>query len=447
MSTTTRAARPPASLEGRTEGRRPWLSNHSKTLGEFMPLKLKRVMREHRIARPALAAAVLKHDGTPYSESSISQLANHAIWPKLTSVTDLQAQIRARLAELGVPASQLGDLFEVDEDERALGAMASMSAAHSAVMTGRTPSPNFRRTARPRPDAAPVDPEDHIDPVEPDMLSPEAKRHFTLFRDPFSDEINGAEDVFVSPDIRYVQEVVYSTARLGGMVAVVGESGAGKSVIRRDLIDRIQRERAQVHVIMPRVIDKGALTARHICEAILQDMAPNTPMASSLERLARQVEKVLVSSSRGGHTHALVIEEAHDLAISALKYLKRFWELEDGFRKLLAIVLVGQPELKDKLDERVNYEAREVIRRCEIAELRPLDKHLEAYLTHKLARVGKQFDEVFDKSAMDAIRARLTTTRRSQLYPLVVNNLVTRALNRAALDGAPVVSADTIHDL
>ncbi|XAI95646.1 hypothetical protein [Microcystis phage Mae-JY22] len=440
MSTKSRAVTPPESFQGSTGGRRVWLADHSKSLGAFMPLKLKAVMREFLITNGRLAAGVCKRDGSPFSASAISELINHGLWPRLTAVDSVQTQIRERLAELGVPADRLGELFEVDQTELAMGAEGSMLASAAT-------RPAARKAARASADAAAPNPEDEIPPVEPDMLSPEARRHFSFFRDPFSDEIHAADDVFVSPDIRYVQEVVFQTAKVGGMVAVVGESGAGKSVIRRDLIDRIQRERAQIHVIQPRVIDKGALTARHICEAILQDMAPNTTMSTSLERLARQVEKVLVASSRGGHTHALVIEEAHDLAINALKYLKRFWELEDGFRKLLAIILVGQPELGDKLDERVNYAAREVIRRCEIARLHPLGTQLEAYLTHKLARVGKKFDEIFDPSAMDAIRARLTSGRRSQLYPLTVNNLVTRALNRAALDCAPTVSASTIYDL
>ena len=68
----------------------------------------------------------------------------------------------------------------------------------------------------------------------------------------------------------------------------------------------------------------------------------------------------------------LMIEEAHDLSIPTLKYLKRFWELEDGFKKLLAIVLIGQVEMKAKLDESQNWEAREVIRRIEVLELKPL---------------------------------------------------------------------------
>jgi type II secretory pathway predicted ATPase ExeA len=254
--------------------------------------------------------------------------------------------------------------------------------------------------------------------------------------------------------VRYVREAMFTTARLGGFLAVVGESGAGKTVLRRDLIDRVQREGHPIRIIQPRALDKVTLTARHICEAILEDLRPGTRHATSLERLARQVEQLLLDSSRAGNQHLLLIEEAHDLHISTLKYLKRFWELEDGFKKLLAIVLVGQPELKQRLDERINFDAREVIRRCEIAELQPLNNNLETYLAHKLRRVGAEIDQVLDESAFTAIRNRLTVQRgggRAQmlslLYPLVVNNLVTRALNAAAEIGAPRVTADVIAEL
>ena len=74
-------------------------------------------------------------------------------------------------------------------------------------------------------------------------------------------------------------------------------------------------------------------------------------MRSSQEAKARQAQKMLAESSRAGNSHVLVIEEAHDLSIQTLKVLKRFWELEDGFKRLLAIILIGQPELKLRLDQ------------------------------------------------------------------------------------------------
>jgi ATPase subunit of ABC transporter with duplicated ATPase domains len=79
---------------------------------------------------------------------------------------------------------------------------------------------------------------------------PATKKAFGLFRDPFADEaMQGAEDVFTTPDIRYVREALFQTARHGGFLAVIGESGAGKSTLRRDLIERVNRENAPVIVM------------------------------------------------------------------------------------------------------------------------------------------------------------------------------------------------------
>ena len=285
------------------------------------------------------------------------------------------------------------------------------------------------------------------------MLSSAAKTHFKLFRDPFSDDVQSPEDIFLSAEQRYIREAMFATAKHGGFLAVIGESGAGKTVLRRDLIDRVQRESQPVIVIQPRLIDKGTLTAGSICEAIIDDMRPGTPVRRSLEGKARQVERALTESSRAGNAHALLIEEAHDLSVSTLKYLKRFWELEDGFKKLLSIILIGQPELKNKLNERMNYEAREVIRRCEVAELLPLDAHLEGYLALKFRRIGKELSDLCEADAYDAMRARLTQAARnnsgaiSMVYPLLINNLVTKALNLCAEIGAQKISADVVKAL
>ena len=227
------------------------------------------------------------------------------------------------------------------------------------------------------------------------MLSPNAKKHFVLFRDPFKDEVNSADDVYTSPDIRYIREAMFTTAKHGGLLAVVGESGGGKSVLRRDLIERINRDQEKIVVIFPRVIDKTRMNAGSICEAIIKDLQPETKLPQSLESKARIVEKVLKASSDAGNKHVLLIEEAHDITIQCMKYLKRFWELEDGFKKLLSIVLIGQPELMHKLNEGSNPDAREFIRRCEVAQLVPLDRNLEEYLKFKFERQGNTVAKVF----------------------------------------------------
>ena len=282
------------------------------------------------------------------------------------------------------------------------------------------------------------------------MLTQKAKQSFGLFKDPFRDDVQEPSDVYLSTEQRYIRESMYQAAKHGGFIAVIGESGAGKTTLRRDLIDRINRnEDSGIVVIQPRTIDKTRLTAAAICDAIICDLSSENPKRT-LEGKARQIERLLTGSSRAGNSHVLMIEEAHDLMIQTLKYLKRFWELEDGFKKLLAIVLIGQPELKAKLDERQNWEAREVIRRCEVAELLPLTANQVCeYLMLKFERVGKNTNEVFERDAFDAIAKRLTLPRRgngtiSMCYPLVINNLVTKCLNDAALTGAAKVDAEII---
>ncbi|MDW7803973.1 AAA family ATPase, partial [Providencia rettgeri] len=222
------------------------------------------------------------------------------------------------------------------------------------------------------------------------VLLPATKKHFGLFRDPFSDEaLQGAEDVFVTPDIRYVREALYQTARYGGFLAVIGESGAGKSTLRRDLIDRINRENDPIIVIEPYIIAmedndiKGkTLKAGSIAEAIINTITPLENVKRSQEARYRQLHRVLKDSSNAGYQHVLVIEEAHALPIPTLKHLKRFYELENGFKKLLSIVLIGQPELSLKLSER-NQAVREVVQRCEVVQLPPLDNQLNEFLTFK----------------------------------------------------------------
>jgi type II secretory pathway predicted ATPase ExeA len=120
---------------------------------------------------------------------------------------------------------------------------------------------------------------------------------------------------------------------------------------------------------------------------------------------------------------------------------------------LLGILLIGQPELKIKLSAH-NPEVREVAQRCEIIELEPLDRHLEGYVAHKLAQVGLKSTDIFNDNVFDAIRAKLarssrgdrTADVRSICYPLVVNNLVARSMNYAALIGASKITDEIIWE-
>lgn len=390
-------------------------------------LKLKDVLAGLRVQQKALAKAL------DLSTASVAQLVNHNQWPKSLSADSIKEKVQEFLREHGAGQQAIDTAFEVAEPARgsASAPQGDFQSMEEAML--------LRRQG----------------------LYPAAKKHFGLFRDPFADDVQSHEDVFVSPDIRYVREAMFQTAKHGGFMAVAGESGAGKSTLRRDLIDRISRESQPIIVIEPYVLgmedndQKGkTLKAAHIAEAILNTVAPLENVKRSPEARFRQLHRVLRDSRRAGNSHVLIIEEAHGLSIPTIKHLKRFFELEDGFKKLLSIILIGQTELKLKLSE-TNHEVREVVQRCEVVELAPLDTRLEEYLKFKLGRLGKPLSDVIDASGVEALRAKLTisTNRRdrrdtvSLLYPLAVGNLLTACMNLAAEIGVPTVNADVVREV
>ena len=188
------------------------------------------------------------------------------------------------------------------------------------------------------------------------------------------------------------------------------------------------------------------LRSQHIAEAIMACVAPLARTLRSPEARFRQLHESLRESSRAGHSHVLVIEEAHSLPLATLKHLKRFRELKDGLRPLLSVILIGQPELGLKLSEH-NPEVREVVQRIEVVHLPTLGPSLGDYVAHRFKRVGVALDKVIDRSALDALRGKLTPSRGdgNLLYPLAVHNALAAAMNRAADLGAPVVTADLIR--
>lgn len=312
------------------------------------------------------------------------------------------------------------------------------------------------------------DPLDAATPLEEQLmllrkqtLTPAAKKNFKLFKNIFTENIRSSSELFNNGDINYVRESMWQAAKgNSSFIAVVGQSGAGKTTLRRELIDRIEREREPVVVIEPYVLAtedndiKGkTLKASHIAEAILAALAPSTNAKRSPEARFRQIHNLLKESSRAGHHHLLVIEEAHSLPIPTLKHLKRFIELENGFTPLLSIILIGQDELKIKLAEN-NQEVREVVQRCEIVTLEPFTQTtLVDYLQHRCKAADRKLSDFIDESGLDAICTKLTRNvgRKNQheslLYPLAVGNLITGAMNVAADLGVPVVTGDLVMEV
>lgn len=400
-------------------------------------LMLKKVLAFNELTQAELGRVV------GLSGPTVAQWINHGMWPKRTARAELEATVSRWLAETG--ASVTNDPFAnwQGDEEVARGRCNATEPEHTAADTNQNneePDPMLLRKQ---------------------TLSPEARRQFGLFRDPFSEPAN-SEELFISPDIRYVREALYQGARHGNLFcAVVGESGSGKSTVRKDLRARIARDRLPMVLIEPYVLAmedndiKGkTLKSAHICEAILEEIAPGAKPMRSSEARFRQVHRALRESAKMGNRHMLIIEEAHSLPVPTLKHLKRFFELEaeNGFDKLLSIVLIGQPELAQRLDER-SPEVREVVQRCELLTLNPLGEHLYGFLAQRFQVVGKPLDEIMDAQAIAALQAKLTGASRngrpgySVLYPLAVQNVLTAALNAAAAIGAERLTPEIIAEV
>jgi type II secretory pathway predicted ATPase ExeA len=293
-------------------------------------------------------------------------------------------------------------------------------------------------------------------------LSREACKAFRLFANPFDGEVQTDDQMFTSGEIAYVREACMQAAIGGRFVAVVGESGAGKTTIQTDLESRIERDKKPVIVIKPWVLGmedsdtRGkTLKSTDILASIITTLDPLMTVPQTLQARSNRARDLLSKSTEAGFCHLLVIEEAHSMPEATLKHLKRLHEMRLGRKPMLGILLLGQTELALKLDPR-RANLREVTQRCEVVQLLPLDGDLQAYLEHRAHAASRTLGEFIDETGIAEIKARLTVTRpgaggktraTSLLYPLAVNNLITAALNTAAELGMPVVNRDVVRSI
>ena len=286
---------------------------------------------------------------------------------------------------------------------------------------------------------------------EVEMISQEAMKGHKIFRQPFANDVQKESDIYLSEDHRYIKEAMLEAARNKGLTAIVGEVGSGKSTIRKAVIEQLKRD-GNMRVIYPRIIDKKKITAATLCDAIIMDISDDKPRQRH-EHKARQVIKLLIDRIGIGVDCVLIIEEAHKLNIDALQALKQFWELENGFNRLLGIILIGQPELEGLLDESAHPDLRELIRRTQLVKIGGLNGDLREYLIHKFKRVGASVDKIITEDAIETLSRRLTFATRdgkskiSHAYPLLVNNWVTRAINMAHEMGETQVTVDVVEAL
>ena len=273
---------------------------------------------------------------------------------------------------------------------------------------------------------------------EINMLNQRTMKHFKLFRSPFVGELKDDKDIYRGEEHIFLKEMMLETSRSSGFTAVIGECGCGKSIMRKDVALKLIKE--GIKVVFPVIVDKARISPASLIDAIIMDISDEAPKRS-LEAKTRQAHRLLKNRAASGMKQVLIIEEAHLLSVKSLKCLKQIHELEEGFSKLLGIILIGQPELKYLLDESQHPELREVIRRVTMAEITDLGQEAGAYLKYKFDRVANgRYDEIFEPDCIPALLQRLP----GKAYPLSVNNLAARAMNMAVEMGEAKVTAEVV---
>lgn len=286
-------------------------------------------------------------------------------------------------------------------------------------------------------------------------LGMKARQAFNMVRNPFMPP-REAEDVYLSPEIRYVRDTMFDVATNGGFLAVVGESGSGKSTLREELVDLINAENGKTIIVEPYVLTMAEkesngkpMLARHITEAVMSAVAPGKSIPSSPEKQSQKLHQLLRSAYAAGTHYCVIIEEAHDLNRHTLKSLKRFLELKEGRHPLLSIILIGQTELGEKLNPADPW-MREVVQRCDVLHIAPIED-VAGFLRFRFARAGIDFGKIFTEDGVDAIKESLTVAQdRSgngvyMGYPLMIANMTIAALNLAASAGEKQVTADVVR--
>jgi len=239
---------------------------------------------------------------------------------------------------------------------------------------------------------------------------------FGLSKEPFS----------IAPDPRFLYmsgqhrealaHLLYGLGGGGGFVLLTGEIGAGKTTVFRCFLEQVPAQCAVAYVFNPK------LTVAELLQTIGHEFGVQPPAdASSVKAHVDALNAFLLEAHAQGRQAVLVIDEAQALSADVLEQLRLLTNLETAERKLLQIVLIGQPELRDMLARpELEQLAQRVIARYHLGPLSFAET--QQYIRHRLAVAGPSAPLPFSKTALTRIHAL------SGGVPRRINLLADRAL-------------------
>jgi general secretion pathway protein A len=212
----------------------------------------------------------------------------------------------------------------------------------------------------------------------------------------------------------------------GGFVLLTGDIGTGKTTICRCLLEQIPKGCRIAYIFNPKLTVSELLQS--ICDEFHIHLADTASTPPTVKDYIDALNAFLLESHAAGRSSVLIIDEAQNLEPEVLEQLRLLTNLETRERKLLQIVLIGQPELRQML-ERAELEqlAQRVIARFHLDALNELES--TQYIEHRLVVSGLTGPTPFDRSALQRIH------RLARGVPRRLNLLCGRSLLGAWANG------------
>ena len=258
--------------------------------------------------------------------------------------------------------------------------------------------------------------------------------HYGLKESPFS----------IAPDPRYLYlsarhrealaHLIYGVGVGGGFILLTGEVGTGKTTICRCLLEQLPENVRLAYVLNPRI------SAIELLQTLCDELRIAMPDASSsLKALTDVIAERLMENHRRGLNTVLMIDEAQQMSSEAMEQVRLLTNLETNEKKLLQIILIGQPELLARVAQ---PELRQLAQRITARfHLMPLSvEEVGAYVIHRLQVAGLERSP-FTNAAIRALH------RYAEGIPRVINTISERALlggfarNREKIDERMIVQA------